>query len=453
MPTVYAFTPKFQAFDSLGNLADGLKVFTYEAGTNTKLSSYTDSTGNSENTNPVVLDSRGEANIWLDTTKLYKILLTLAAEADPPINNIWTVDNFGFPQTIPAATVTPASLNTTALNMVAANVPLGNGYLTASVAANAITLALKTLAGTDPSATDITTVILRNAAITNGSLTAYTLTAAVSTVISSGSTLGCGNSEKVRIHIGAMANASTGIELFYWTATVIATTTIRKFDPMDLITTTAEGGAGGADSSQTAYSTTARTSQPWTYLGYIEATSSATAGQWASIDKIVNWQPGVPVPGQIVQVASSETSAMATGTNNTPFDDTPPLITEGDQYMTLAITPKAVMNRLRITFNAGVLSTSVDDDITTIHLHQDAVSEALAAVCVRLEFVTAAAPDSGTLVHDMRAATTSSTTFRIRAGNNEGDAQQRTLTFNGTASARVYGAVAASTLTIEESQG
>lgn len=100
MPAVFAFTPKFQAFTSAGLLASGYKLFCYAAGTTTKQNSYTDSTGNSANTNPIVMDSRGEANVWLDTGLLYKLVLTLDTEADPPVNNLWSVDSFGFPQTI-----------------------------------------------------------------------------------------------------------------------------------------------------------------------------------------------------------------------------------------------------------------------------------------------------------------------------------------------------------------
>jgi hypothetical protein len=102
MPTVWAFTPVFHQHTSLNLLADGLQIFTYAAGTSTKLSTYTDSTGTSANTNPKVLNTRGEMNLWLDVTKLYKILLCSAAEPDPPVTNIWSVDFFGFPQDLPA---------------------------------------------------------------------------------------------------------------------------------------------------------------------------------------------------------------------------------------------------------------------------------------------------------------------------------------------------------------
>ena len=55
-------TPKLQFFDLNGAPLSGGKLYTYAAGTTTPLASYTDSTGNIANTNPIILDIRGEAN-------------------------------------------------------------------------------------------------------------------------------------------------------------------------------------------------------------------------------------------------------------------------------------------------------------------------------------------------------------------------------------------------------
>lgn len=82
--------PKFQALTSLGALASGYLLYTYAPGTTTPQSTYTDSTGNTANANPVVLDSRGEADVWFDGTKLYKLVLKTAAGV-----TVWTVDNVG----------------------------------------------------------------------------------------------------------------------------------------------------------------------------------------------------------------------------------------------------------------------------------------------------------------------------------------------------------------------
>ena len=89
MPTVSAFIPKFYFPDSSGNPGNAWKIYTYAPGTVTPQSSYTDSTGNTANANPVIADSRGEINLWLDVSLLYKIVVKDSSDV-----TIWTVDNF-----------------------------------------------------------------------------------------------------------------------------------------------------------------------------------------------------------------------------------------------------------------------------------------------------------------------------------------------------------------------
>jgi len=76
--------PKFMWRDSTGP-ASGWKVHTYTAGTTTNKTSYSTPTGTA-NTNPVVLDSDGLADIYLDGS--YKIVLKTAADVTK-----WTLDN------------------------------------------------------------------------------------------------------------------------------------------------------------------------------------------------------------------------------------------------------------------------------------------------------------------------------------------------------------------------
>lgn len=85
--------PVMQFTDNNGVPLAGGEVFTYAAGTTTKINTYTDSTGATPNTNPIILDSRGDANIWLAAGVGYKIVLAPAGSSDPPTNPIWTVDN------------------------------------------------------------------------------------------------------------------------------------------------------------------------------------------------------------------------------------------------------------------------------------------------------------------------------------------------------------------------
>ena len=55
-------------------LANG-KVYTSVSGTNTPLATYADPNGDAFNTNPVILDARGEADIWLQPGKKYRFTI------------------------------------------------------------------------------------------------------------------------------------------------------------------------------------------------------------------------------------------------------------------------------------------------------------------------------------------------------------------------------------------
>jgi hypothetical protein len=82
--------------DNNGNALVGGLLYTYAAGTTTPQATYTDSTGSTNNPNPVVANSRGEANVWLNPALSYKFILT-----DQYGNQIWTEDNVSC-QTPPA---------------------------------------------------------------------------------------------------------------------------------------------------------------------------------------------------------------------------------------------------------------------------------------------------------------------------------------------------------------
>jgi hypothetical protein len=81
-------TPKFSAITATGTPLVGGKLYSYAAGTSTPIATYTDSYGTTANSNPVILDARGEANVWLLDTAAYKLALY-----DADNNLIWTVDN------------------------------------------------------------------------------------------------------------------------------------------------------------------------------------------------------------------------------------------------------------------------------------------------------------------------------------------------------------------------
>lgn len=85
---VLAPEPKAQFFDANGAPLAGGKVYTYAAGTTTPLATFTDASALTPNTNPVILDARGECNLWFSTATSYKVILK---NADDVLQ--WSVDN------------------------------------------------------------------------------------------------------------------------------------------------------------------------------------------------------------------------------------------------------------------------------------------------------------------------------------------------------------------------
>jgi hypothetical protein len=84
-------SPKTAFVDAAGEPLVGGQLYTYIAGTTTLQTTYTDATATTANTNPIILDSRGEANVWLGGA-IYKFVLK---DADGGL--IWTVDNISAP--------------------------------------------------------------------------------------------------------------------------------------------------------------------------------------------------------------------------------------------------------------------------------------------------------------------------------------------------------------------
>lgn len=189
----------------------------------------------------------------------------------------------------------------------------GNYAISASVAANALTIALKTKANTDPSATDKVRISFRSATATSGLFNKREVTGALSLVISSGSTLGHASATDEHVYVYALDNAGT-VEL--------AASSVL-FDEGSVQSTTAEGGAGAADTRATLYSTTARTNVPIRLIGRLKS-QQATAGTWATaiaeissvFDK--NEKPGV---GYVISSSTGNSQDIT----NTSLTDIPNL--------------------------------------------------------------------------------------------------------------------------------
>jgi hypothetical protein len=273
------------------------------------------------------------------------------------------------------------------------------------------------------------------------------LTTATSVTASSGSTLGTINSTAFRLWCVAFDDdGAVRLGLINCLSGTAPSLNIYPLAGWSIASSTAEGGAGAADSAAVFYTGTAVAEKAYATLGY--ATWEAglvAAGTWsAGPTRKQMFGMGVPLPGQTVQTQRTQTGAVATGTTTMPLDDTIPQNTEGVEVMTQAITPRSAANLLRIE-HMGYYAHSAGTSLLMGALFQDAVASALAAFKSASD-TTANSCKALVLAHEMLAATTSETTFKVRAGNpNAG-----TVTFNGAGGAREFGGVMASHLSVTE---
>lgn len=323
--------------------------------------------------------------------------------------------------------------------------PLNNGSLAASVASNSLTVSLRTAGGAAPSASDPVRITFRSSTDADGALTTRTVSSSTSMTFASGSTIGTASNTPARIWVGLIDNAGT-VEICAWNSvkTVVgppAEVNLYGFTPNVDVSTTAEG-SGTATSAHVLYATNTRSTLPFVLLGYVESTQ-ATAGVWATAPSAVQtYRDGMKKTGDVVQTKTLTTGASATGTTLVPYDDTIPQSTEGDQYLTLSITPISAQNLLVISSTlqaSGPLANTLAASI-----FQDATVNALATNAVRIEVAANIYKVENYYV--MLAGTTVSTALKIRAGADLAG----TVTLNGSGGTRRFGGVFLSFLRIEE---
>lgn len=163
------------------------------------------------------------------------------------------------------------------------------------------------------------------------------------------------------------------------------------------------------------------------------------------LQSLISWITSAMVAdGFAVQMLRATYNAVQTGTTIVPYDDTIPQSNEGNEFMSLAITPKSATNILVIEVTA-MLASSVAGSINFVgSIFQDSGANALSTGVLGME--TAAKPSMLVFRHIMVAGTTSATTFKFRCGTNSAG----TTTLNGFTSARKFGDIPKSEITITE---
>jgi len=210
--------------------------------------------------------------------------------------------------------------------------------ISASVSANALTVTLNPC-----------TLNFRSSTLTSGAVLTRLVPTAISVTASSGSTLGTTSGVQSKLAVIAIDNAGT-VEL-----AIVNSLTYGFIDQMSLISTTAEGGVGGADSGFVFYSTSARTSVAFRIVGFIESTQ-ATAGSWASAPSNVSGDAN-DAPAKLSTASGSAPSYSArawVNFNGTTNNNLPSTYSQSGTTVTVTATAHGL-----------IVGSSINVDITT----------------------------------------------------------------------------------------
>jgi hypothetical protein len=229
----------------------------------------------------------------------FEVVYSATARANVPY--VWIAETTDTQITAGSWLASPVLVNAVADQVTDALVPSGIIPITATVSGNAMTLALL------PCVLDF-----RSPAPGSGQVNRRNVPSTITTVISAGSTGGTVNGSPGRFYVLAI-DVNGVVELAWCNAAVGF-----NFNESTLTTTTAEGGAGGADSAGAViYSTTARTNVPYRVVGYVEFTQ-AVAGTWATAPSKVQGVGGASLLDALPRVSTQFFALAAAGNWITP---------------------------------------------------------------------------------------------------------------------------------------
>lgn len=228
-----------------------------------------------------------------------------------------------------------------------ASYEISNCSLAASVAASALTIALKDSSGSDPSSGSPCKIGFRSATATTGTYTQRSITAATSVVVSNGSALGCTATVSCVLYVYAIDNAGTVVLGVVGLA--------ARFDEGTVLTSTTEGGAGGADTGGILYATSGVASKAIRLLGRVTITPAASFA-WTNAASEVSNTPFRPSKQIAVGTAQTSNGTTSSATFATPTNTA-----------TLTFTANH-SGKYRIYISVGLsASTSTDAQISVVN--------------------------------------------------------------------------------------
>jgi len=359
-------SPRFKFWDNNGDPAIGWKVYTYEAGTLTPKPTYTDYTGSTANTNPVILNARGEEDIWWDG--VYKVVIK-----DDDDNTIYTVDNYEITDLHNAPNATTHNMTSDAdYTLTAAQESYGRIIITD---------------------TSVNLTTGRNIICSTKEQGYYFQNDTVQTLT-------------------LKTSAGTGIAVLAGEKHLLlcdGTNVVRSIYEIDQIVPIVTGGTGESTAQAGINALTAVSGASTNELLQKDGSGDAT---WAKV-KQDNIDTTVLTP--IVQYVYDLSGVTQTGSTLMPNGDAIPQNDEGDQYLSLAITPKSTTNLLVIEAQLDAIQSSYNTrPVLVMALFQDSDADALSSTRNRGSLANDPMPLH--IKHTMVAGTISETTFKIRAG-------------------------------------
>jgi hypothetical protein len=387
--------PKMQFTTAAGVPLSGGKVYTYIAGTTTPQATFTDYTGATPNPNPVILDSRGEANIWLGGA-LYKFKLTDANDVE-----IWTVDYISAPTSSVSAVLS------------------GNVTIDSDTPGPALKI---TQTGTGP--------VLRVQDSADPDATPF--------IIDNAGNVGIGTPTP-SAQLEATGTARLGSLTLTSTPLPVASGGTGAVDPA-----TARANLGTAASG--AVTGSGLTMATARLLGRTTAGTGAVQEITAGVGLSLSAGNLAAAPGTIVDRAYTETTTYTTVTASIPLDDTIPQNTEGTQILSASITPKTVTNRVRARVVVRGLIQDSANRQGAVCLFRGAGADAIAATSANLYSAGAQIAQTVVLEFEDSPASTSAQTYNVRVGPSGGG----TMYVNGNSSGRIFGGSMRATLVLEE---
>lgn len=324
--------------------------------------------------------------------------------------------------------------------------PDGPGYLQNagleitpnSPVANACRIRIVQRTGATPTAAAPVRVSMRVSTVTAGSpaQTTYAvreITGDTQMALSSGSSLNFTDNQIGRFYVWLIDNNGTP---------EVAISRDARFSEAELYSTTAEGGAGGADADDTMYSTTGRTAVPVCCYAQVDI-RCPTAGNWTQNPMTLNiMAPGVKRTGEVIQYQRFSTTSVATTNSSIPQDNTIPQRTEGRLVQFGTVTATSPVNTWRIRHRAIYYWSASPAQIGHALFRNTAANAEYAGT-----FLSSNNGQQSTLEVEFctLTAATSTTGWNLNAGVNSG-----TLTFNGVNEAQFYGGRSTATLEVWE---